>query len=118
MSSSYDRMFRGANEKFVGTKKNEEKHEQYKKLLACAKQLANGSDIFNTFVLDAGDPNDNKSQNCMLYIDAESPILLIDEGKRLWLAQMIHLCDVFTTAVTEDGQHIRYAFGVNNVWTE
>ena len=118
MSTKHDRVFGGANERFVGAKKNEEQAKKYSMLLATAKKLAGSSDILNTFTLDAEDPNDNKSQNCMLYIDADSPVLLIDEGRRVLLAKMIALSDVFVTAVTEDKQHVRYSFGVNNVWSD
>lgn len=117
MSTVHDRVFGDANEKFVGKKKNEKQAEKYDKILACAKRLAGASDIFNTFTLDAEDPNNNKSQNCMLYIDAESPVLMIDDYKRALLGEMVSLCDVFITAITEDKQSIRYSFGVNNVWS-
>lgn len=118
MSTINDRLFGDANEKFVGTKRNEAQAEKYSKILDCAKCLVNAGDIFNSFTLNAEDPNNNKSQNCMLYIDAESPVLLLDGYERALLGEMVSLCDVFTTAVAEDKQHVRYSFGVNNVWSK
>lgn len=117
MANINNRLFGDENEKFVGVKQNKENAERYLKILQLGKRLAKPDDGMNSFKLEATNPKDNTSQNCIIYIDAESPVLLMSNLQRSLLGQMVFLSDVFVTTVTEDKQHIRYTFSVTNVWS-
>ena len=112
-----NRIFGDENEKFVGAKQNKEQTEKYLKLVQLGKRFAGTDDGMNSFKLEATNPKDNTSQNCIMYIDAESPVLLMSSLQRSLLGQMVFLSDVFVTTVTEDRQHIRYSFSGTNVWS-
>ena len=113
----FERTFSGANERFVGKKQNEKNVERFNQILFRAKALSRQSE-FDDITLDAEDPNNNRSRNCIICLDVENPALFMEKHERSLISEMILLCDSFVTAITEDKMHVRYSFGVQDIWSD
>ena len=113
--TTYDRVFKGANENFKGNKLNEEKHEAYETILKLAKDLSNDHNSYKPIEYGFTNATD-ESRHAMVYIDVKPPFMASFETEKV-IATMAQLADDIVVAATRAGR-IRLSFAVRDIWSD
>lgn len=113
--TTYDRVFKGANENFKGATLNEEKHNAYKTILKLAKKLSEDHSDFEEINYGFTESTSER-RNAVVYIETEPPASFSDD-KAKTLAAMAQLADDITITARTTAK-IRMAFGVRDIWSE
>ena len=102
-------------ENFKGTKRNEKQYKKLMNLQTVAKKLKGLQDpIFECNIFFGA--TDNKQRSCIVCVEGESPVLMMQKSQIMALAEMMMIADDVSTAYVKDKGLIRYTFGVRDVW--
>lgn len=113
--TTYDRVFKGANENFKGNKLNEENQGTYESILNLAKGLSAERSKFGN--IDYGYTKaSSESRNAIVYIEIKPPIMISGEKEKA-IAEMAQAADDMVISVLSSGK-VRISFGVRDIWSE
>ena len=113
--TTYDRVFKGANENFKGNKLNEKKYEAYQTILGLAKEVSKDHSRFWNIDYGFTEATD-ESRNAGVYIEMKPPIFIQGEKENI-IAAMAQEADDMVFAVLSSGK-VRVSFCVRDIWSD